>query len=105
MTRALTNFVLFYISAPLQAKQAVDSNEKKGNVRLVSNLLLSCLPTIVIQVPHCWLHYLERMPSFEGKIFQSHNVFCYCINFPCHMIYYDISFHDMKQALFVNMTE
>ena len=45
-------FVLFYIGAPQQAKQAVESMEKKGNVRLVYNLLLSCLPTIVIQVPH-----------------------------------------------------
>jgi hypothetical protein len=32
MTRALTNFVLFYIGAPQQAKRAVESTEKKGNV-------------------------------------------------------------------------
>jgi len=43
---------LFYIGAPKQAKRAVESTEKKGNVRLDYNLLLSCLPTIVIQVPH-----------------------------------------------------
>ena len=46
-------FVLFYIGAPQQAKRAVESTEKKGNVCLDYKLLLSCgLPTIVIQVPH-----------------------------------------------------
>ena len=45
-------FFLFYIGAPQQAKRAVESTEKKGNVHLVYNLLLSCLPMIVIQEPH-----------------------------------------------------
>ena len=40
----LRNLVLFYIGAPQQAKRAVESTEKKGNVRLVNNLLLCCLP-------------------------------------------------------------
>ena len=39
----LRNLVLFYIGAPQQAKRAVESTEKKGNVRLVNNLLLCCL--------------------------------------------------------------
>ena len=40
----LRNLVLFYIRSPQQAKQAVESTEKKGNVCLVNNLLLCCLP-------------------------------------------------------------
>ena len=48
----LRNLVLFYIGAPQQAKRAVESTERIGNVRLVYNLMLSCLPTIVFQVPH-----------------------------------------------------
>ena len=48
----LRNLVLFYIGVPQQAKRAVEKKEKKGNVRLVYNLLVSCLPTLVIQVPH-----------------------------------------------------
>ena len=94
MTRALTNFVLFYIGAPQQAKRAVDSTEKKGNVHLVYNLLLSCLPTIFIQVPHWWLHYLKHTPSFEGAMCRSHNVFRYCVNFPflsCALLRYFFS--------------
>ena len=105
MTRALTNFVLFYIGAPQQAKRAVDSTEKKGNVRLVYNLLLSCLPMIVIQVPHWWLHYLKHTPSFEGAMCRSHNVFRYCVNFSFLVMCFTTIFLFMKQALFVNMTE
>ena len=106
MTRALTNFVLFYIGAPQQAKRAVDSTEKKGYVRLFYNLLWSCLPTIVIQVPHSWwLHHLKHTPSFEGAMYRSHNVFRYCVNFSFLVMCFTPIFLFMKQALFVNMTE
>ena len=79
----LRNLVLFYIGAPQQAKRAVESTEKKGNVRLVNNLLLCCLPASQRLSSkyhaHWWLHYLKHSPSFECAMCRSHNVFRYVL--------------------------
>ena len=62
---------------------AVESTEKKGNVRLVNNLLLCCLPASQRLSSkyhaHWWLHYLKHSPSFECAMCRSHNVFRYVL--------------------------
>ena len=84
MTRALNNFALFCftLALVLPNKQNELLIQLRKKEMCVYNLLLSCFPTIVIQVPHWWLHYLKHTPSFEGAMCRSHTVFHYCINFP-----------------------
>ena len=75
--------------------------------QLVNNLSLSCLLTIVIQVPHWWLHYLKHSPSFECAMCRSHNVFRYVLRKLSFLVMcFTTTYLFLKQqALFVNMTE
>ena len=78
----LRNLVWFCFTLVLPNKRNELFNQlrkKKMWLRLVNNLLLSCLPMIVIQVSHWWLHYLKHSPSFEGAMCRSHNVFRYVL--------------------------
>jgi hypothetical protein len=106
----LRNLVLFCFTLVLPNKRNELLNQlrkKEMWLRLVNNLLLPCLPMIVIQVPHWWLHYLKHSPSFEGAMCRSHNVFRYVLQKISFLVMcFTTTYLFMKQqALFVNMTE
>ena len=84
MTRALTNFVLFYIGAPQQEKRAIESTEKKGIVRLVLTNWwrpASQRKSSKYQIDG-FITLNMHSPSFEGAMCRIHNIFRCCVNFP-----------------------
>ena len=77
----------------------IESTEKKLNMCLFK---ICCSPAS-LQLSSKYHIDGFITPSLEDAINRSHNVFCYCVIFPCYILYFDIFF--TKQALFVNMTE
>ena len=59
--------------------------------------VLVCLEELQIMHPELFctsFAFDGEVPSFEGAMCQIHNVFRYCVNFPCYILYFDISFHE-----------